>query len=124
MELAAFFQLGPLDLLIIAAGGVMLLIHVFFIMTPHWRDLLENQQAQERLASLLPLFPMLGILGTVLGLMKTLTFIAEKGVEDLSSVMGHFATALSTTFWGVFWAIVLTLVNMVLEHRVGSGESS
>lgn len=59
-------------------------------------------------AQLIPVFPLLGILGTVAGL------IAQVKAQDASQIYASLDTALSTTFWGLVAVIVLKLVEALL----------
>ncbi|MCR5303483.1 MAG: MotA/TolQ/ExbB proton channel family protein [Lachnospiraceae bacterium] len=61
-------------------------------------------------AQLIPIFPMLGILGTVYGLLGNL--------GDVDSMMAGLTTALDTTFYGLSVAIVLKAVDAVYPSRV------
>lgn len=62
-------------------------------------------------AQLIPVFPLLGILGTVAGL------IAQVNAQDASQIYASLDTALSTTFWGLVAVIVLKSVEALLVQR-------
>lgn len=56
-----------------------------------------------------PIFPLLGILGTVAGLIEKLS--------DISEMQAALSTSMSTTFFGLIAAIVLKLVDALLVSR-------
>lgn len=64
------------------------------------------------LVQLIPIFPLFGILGTVAGLML------EVQAGDISAVMASLSTALTSTLWGLIFAIVLKLLEAVFPSRV------
>ena len=51
------------------------------------------------------IFPLLGILGTVAALIKEF--------DDIEGLTGNFMVALSTTFWGILFAIVFKGIDAV-----------
>lgn len=64
------------------------------------------------LVQLIPIFPLLGILGTVAGLM------IQVGAEDMDKMLGSLNTALDTTFWGLIFAIGLKFIEAVFPSRI------
>lgn len=66
----------------------------------------------EMLSQLIPLFPLLGILGTVMGLMGQLT------AGDISTMFRSLGGALNTTFVGLVCAIALKLIDTLLPGKV------
>jgi len=64
------------------------------------------------LVQCIPVFPLLGILGTVAGLML------ELQAGDINAMMGSLHLALSTTLWGLIFAIVLKIIEAVFPSRV------
>ena len=64
------------------------------------------------LSQLIPLFPLLGILGTVMGLMGQLA------AGDISTMFHSLSGALNTTFVGLVCAIVLKLIDTLLPGKV------
>lgn len=64
------------------------------------------------LTQLIPVFPLLGILGTVAGLML------ETQAGDVTSMMASLDVALVTTFWGLIFAILLKIIEAVFPSRV------
>ncbi len=63
-------------------------------------------------AQLIPIFPLLGILGTVAGLML------EVSAADIEGMMASVYTALSSTFYGLIFAIFLKFIDAVFPSRV------
>jgi uncharacterized membrane protein len=114
--------LGPMDWTIIAFGVVMLGAHGYFFIRGNRHSLEFNRHWQSRLAGLLYLFPMLGILGTVSGLQNTLAYIAREGAADMSAVTHEFSTALSTTMEGVLFALICALLNFLLAVKLDRGQ--
>ncbi len=64
------------------------------------------------LVQCIPVFPLLGILGTVAGLMLQ---VQANGIE---AMMTSLNTALDTTFWGLIFAILLKVIEAVFPSRV------
>ena len=56
-------------------------------------------------AQMIPIFPLLGILGTVAGL------IAQVQAQDAAQIYASLDVALGTTFWGLVAAIILKVVE-------------
>lgn len=63
-------------------------------------------------AQFIPLFPLFGILGTVAGLML------EIQASDIAGMMASLDTALTTTFWGLIFAIILKFIEAVFPSRI------
>jgi biopolymer transport protein ExbB len=77
---------------------------------------------QPRLERLLPFLaviaaaaPMAGLLGTVLGIMKTFEMMAEFGTGDAKVTAGGIGEALITTFLGLLVAIPMIMIHGVLK---------
>lgn len=60
-------------------------------------------------AQLVPIFPLLGILGTVSGLIQKL--------GDIGTMQAALGTAMSTTFFGLVAAILLKIIDAVTVSR-------
>lgn len=67
------------------------------------------------LAQMIPLFPLLGILGTVAGLMTMVDPSAKDNLQNLYVGMG---SALSTTLYGLIAAIVLKFADALFNSRI------
>ena len=66
---------------------------------------------------LIPLFPLMGILGTVSGLIMQL-----KG-QDLDMLFNSLDTALSSTFWGLIAAIALKVISTASAKLIEDTEN-
>ena len=85
--------------------------------------LFEKMSAvQPRLERLLPFMaviaaaaPMAGLLGTVLGIMKTFDMMAQFGTGDAKVTAGGIGEALITTFLGLMVAIPTIMVHGILK---------
>lgn len=62
------------------------------------------------------IFPLLGILGTVSSLLTL--------VEDMSDVTGSFYGALTSTFWGLIFAIIFKLLDGVISAKIEDNEKT
>lgn len=62
------------------------------------------------------IFPLLGILGTVSSLLVL--------VEDMSDVGGSFYGALTSTFWGLVFAIAFKLLDGVISAKIEDNEKT
>ncbi|NLL70046.1 MAG: MotA/TolQ/ExbB proton channel family protein [Epulopiscium sp.] len=63
------------------------------------------------------IFPLLGILGTIISLLSLVDFSSQV-------VMLNFTTALTSTFWGLIWAIVCKSLEGFIASRVAYNEES
>ena len=63
-------------------------------------------------SQLIPVFPLLGILGTVAGLML------EVSAADIEGMKVAMDTALSSTFFGLIFAILLKVIDAVFPSRI------
>ncbi len=82
------------------------------------KKLEENREAYNKLYSryvvasqLIGLFPLLGIFGTVLGLVTS-------NLADIDSLVAGLGEALRTTFWGLVCAIILKAVDAVIPGKL------
>ncbi len=60
------------------------------------------------------IFPLLGILGTVISLLGM--------VGEDSEVTGHFFAALTSTFWGLIFAIIFKFLDGFISPKLDDGE--
>lgn len=74
-----------------------------FNATCSWHDVL---------AQIISIFPLLGILGTVAGL------ILQVNAGDIATMLGSLDTALGTTFWGLVFAILLKVLDTLFPSKV------
>lgn len=69
------------------------------------------------LGTMVTVSPMLGLLGTVLGMIKSTTVLAEKGLASPSELLAGIAEALITTAAGLIVAIPLLILYNYLTNR-------
>ena len=62
------------------------------------------------------IFPLLGILGTVVSLLGM--------VSDMENVTGNFYGALTSTFWGLVFAIIFKFLDGVISAKIEDNETS
>lgn len=83
--------------------------------------ILDEQQGLERGLSMLKLFaalaPMLGLLGTVTGMIETFQVITQFGNGDPKIMAGGISMALITTVLGLIAAMPLLLAHNILSNR-------
>ena len=114
-------QLTFLDFLIIVFGIFLLFYQIFKRMTTFSSSFYRKAQKDSLylhrteikmnyLSSLIELLPILGLLGTVWGLKNALVVIAQVPNPTIKQIAIEIAPALSTTFWGLLFAIL----NLVL----------
>jgi biopolymer transport protein ExbB len=83
----------------------------------------EDEMARVRrglgvLDTIITLAPLLGILGTVLGIIESFDMLGQAGLEDPRAVTGGIAQALITTAAGLSVAIVTLIPYNYLIHAV------
>lgn len=83
-------------------------------------DVLGLRNAADRAYSLFVnitgIFPLLGILGTVVSLLGL--------VSDMENVTGNFYGALTSTFWGLIFAIVFKFLDGLVSPEIEHNEKS
>ena len=62
------------------------------------------------------IFPLLGILGTVTSLLGL--------VSDTSDITGNFYGALTSTFWGLVFAIIFKFLDGIVSAKIEDNEKS
>ena len=67
--------------------------------------------------------PLLGLLGTVLGIMESFTTMAERGVSDVASVSKGIAYALEATALGIAIALFALAYYYLLNALIKRGKS-
>ncbi|MBQ6968358.1 MAG: MotA/TolQ/ExbB proton channel family protein [Lachnospiraceae bacterium] len=72
----------------------------------------ESRSAFETISQLIPIFPLMGILGTVAGIMGQTT------AKDSYAIVGSLNIALYSTFWGLIASIGLKLLITLLNGRI------
>lgn len=83
-------------------------------------DVLELRSASDRFYTLFVnitgIFPLLGILGTVVSLLGL--------VSDMENVTGNFYAALTSTFWGLIFAIIFKFLDGLISPQIEQNEKS
>lgn len=64
--------------------------------------------------------PMLGLLGTVLGMVGAFGTLAEEGQADPASLAGDISVALLTTMWGLMTAIPSLLAYFFFKNKLNT----
>ncbi|MBB5353547.1 biopolymer transport protein ExbB [Haloferula luteola] len=64
--------------------------------------------------------PMLGLLGTVIGMVQAFGILAESGQADPSQLAGSISVALLTTMWGLITAIPALLAYFFFKNRLNN----
>ncbi|MBT3380490.1 MAG: hypothetical protein HN742_10765 [Lentisphaerae bacterium] len=70
---------------------------------------------------LVPGLPLLGLLGTVWGLIDTLQFMGTSGkqmAQGMPAIVARFAPALSSTLWGIIGALICMVFFESLIHNL------
>ncbi|MDE6834570.1 MAG: MotA/TolQ/ExbB proton channel family protein, partial [Ruminococcus sp.] len=62
------------------------------------------------------IFPLLGMLGTITSLLSL--------VADTTDITGNFYGALTSTFWGLIFAIIFKFVDGVISAKVDDNEKN
>lgn len=63
--------------------------------------------------TLISIFPLLGMFGTVMGLLNV-DFVAE----NMDNVKANFFTALTSTAWGIIFSIVFKIINALVANHI------
>lgn len=122
MNLGILFS-GALWVLPLGFGLILVLAGVFLAFLAkrlNWTR--EQRMRYLRLGrSMIPVLPLLGIGGTVWGLMDTLMFMSDKTGAgfDMSGVIPRFGVALNTTLWGVVFAVVALVLYETQLAQLG-----
>jgi biopolymer transport protein ExbB len=72
------------------------------------------------LATIATVSPLMGLLGTVLGMIQVFTVVARQGLGQASSLSGGIAVALTTTAFGLIIAIPALIMHNVFNRRAES----
>lgn len=69
------------------------------------------------LQTIASLAPLLGFMGTVLGMIQTFTVMASQGNANIQALSGGIAVALLTTAAGLFVAVPTVIFFHIIRHR-------
>lgn len=86
----------------------------------YMKDFNSIQVSYKIVAQLVPIFPLLGLLGTVWGLMKEIggmTEVAAGQPIDTSILISGLSTAMVTTFAGLVMAIFFKIIDSLLVSK-------
>lgn len=64
--------------------------------------------------------PMLGLLGTVIGMVQAFSILAESGQADPATLAGSISVALLTTMWGLITAIPSLLAYFFFKNKLNN----
>ena len=62
--------------------------------------------------------PMLGLLGTVIGMVSAFSILGETGQADPAQLAGEISVALLTTMWGLITAIPATILYFFFKNKL------
>jgi flagellar motor component MotA len=107
---------------------VLLVVHIYVLLAA---ISVRRPSTHDRLVGLLrfgsfstELLPILGIIGTCLALLLTLTDLGQSATFDIRQVATNFAPALSTTVSGLVFAVLNLIANafglIMLKENVQS----
>ncbi len=88
------------------------------------RELFRWQKGLDLLATLARVAPLLGLLGTVLGMIDIFRILPEGGRADMAFLAAGIWKALITTVAGLSVAVPVILVHAYLIHRVDDEEET
>jgi hypothetical protein len=115
------FYLGhitPLDNLILGLGGVLFLIQIFLCWRGmQWRVSSFDERVDgwlSHLAQAAEWFPLLGLIGTVAGIMQTFSSFSGATVVTQSEVIARYAPAITATCSGLLMALINILPTWVV----------
>ncbi len=110
------FRLTLLDFLIIGMGSLLFVYQLLKRIFTFGRSFYRKAEANplfitreklklQYISSLIEMLPMIGIMGTVWGIMNALHIISDQDMPTVKDIATHIAPALSTTFFGLFFAV-------------------
>lgn len=88
------------------------------------RELFRWEKGLNVLGTIARVGPLLGLLGTVLGMIDIFRTLPEGGAGDMASLAGGIWKALLTTVAGLSLAVPAILAHSYLEHRVDDQEET
>ncbi len=88
------------------------------------RELFRWEKGLNVLGTIARVGPLLGLLGTVLGMIDIFRVLPEGGAGDMASLAGGIWKALLTTVAGLSLAVPAILAHSYLQHRVDDQEET
>jgi hypothetical protein len=115
-------HLTTLDYLILGLGGSLFVVQLFLCWRGlHWRISSFDERVDSwlsHLAQAAEWFPLLGLIGTVAGIMQTFASFAGDQVVQQSQVIARYAPAITATCSGLLMALINILPTwMVMLGR-------
>ena len=107
---------SPFDWFIALCGASLLFAHIYYIFAGSF-DFARLRKRAEVLRGLCDLLPLLGLCGTILGLLNTL-YAMDGQTGDHLTIVAQFAPALSTTVTAIIFLVVNIILNIFLEIRL------
>jgi hypothetical protein len=109
-------RISNLDLLILGLGAILFVVQMLLTWRAlQWRGSGFDERPDRWLSNLAQAaewFPLLGLLGTVAGIMQT--FSSFRGGTDAGEIIRKYAPALTATFSGLFMALINILPTWVV----------
>jgi len=62
--------------------------------------------------------PMLGLLGTVIGMVKAFSLLSSTGAPDAAKLAGSISVALLTTMWGLITAVPAVIAYFMFKNKL------
>jgi len=81
-------------------------------------EVVTLERTHRLVAVLAACLPLLGLLGTVLGMIETFGVLTVRGVAEVDSMAGGISQALITTQAGLVIAVPILLINGLLGARI------
>jgi biopolymer transport protein ExbB len=101
-----------------AAGRVLLCVNKKQMISQAKQEIHRWEQHLNMLGSIATLTPLLGLLGTVLGMITVFDVIMEEGLAEADKMAGGISEALLTTALGMSVAIIALLFYRYFNRRV------
>ena len=111
-------HLTPLDYLILGLGAVLFLVQILLSLRAlQWRGASFDERPDgwlSNLAQAAEWFPLLGLIGTVAGIMQTFAAFGQGGPVTQQEVIYRYASAITATCSGLFMALINILPSWVV----------
>jgi uncharacterized membrane protein YfcA len=127
-------QDSPMDWLILGLGVLLFLLQMILTWRAlQWRGTRFDERPDRWLSNLAQAaewFPLLGLIGTVAGILQTFSSVGEQGPLPPQQIIGLYAPAITATGSGLLMALLnifptwVVLIGRELILALGGGESS
>jgi hypothetical protein len=125
-------QSSPMDWLILGLGAVLFFLQMILAWRAlQWRGTRFDERPDRWLSNLAQAaewFPLLGLIGTVAGILQTFSGIGEQGSLPPQEIIALYAPAITATGSGLFMALLnifptwVVLIGRELILALGGGE--